>query len=465
MVGMNDPTTSAAAPLLLSTKVLLSTATALTVVAGLLAAWPVARPSAGPRVATNTGDSPLHVTVRAAQPLVSTNGADTWAEVEVSLGERAKVATNQPVSVALVLDHSGSMAGNKLEDARRAAHELVNRLSARDEFALVSFETTVSYTALRRMDDAGRAAMHGSIDQVFAAGGTNISEALRAGAQVLTQATGVRRLVLVTDGHPTEGISDGAALADVVSGVHGQGVTVTALGVGADYDGMMMQHLAERGGGMYGYLADPSALELVLGKELEAARAQCSRNVTLALSVGEGLEVVELAGRLPLRRGRTTTLQLANLRAGEPTTVFARLRTAPTFEGRSLPLSAEVTWTSLDEVTHSGVAALSLVTVEDEAQAVASRESAVFERGVSAFASTQLVAAAAAFERGDTSGANSMLESARSLFGMSANALAGEAEVRHVRGLSGQSGDQLRHSARDLERKNLVNFGRENEGY
>jgi Ca-activated chloride channel family protein len=461
---MNDRKPSAA-PLLLSTKAILSTVTALTVLAGLLAAWPTSKPASGPRVANSAGDSPLHVTVRAAQPLVSANGTDTWAEIEVSLDERAKVATNQPVSVALVLDHSGSMAGNKLEDARRAAHELVNRLGERDQFALVSFETTVSYTALRRMDDAGRAAMHGSIDQVFAAGGTNISDALRAGAQVLAQATGVRRLVLVTDGHPTEGISDPAALADVVSGVHGQGITVTALGVGADYDGMMMQHLAERGGGMYGYLADASALEVVLGKELEAARTQCSRSVTLALDVGEGLQVVELAGRLPMRQGKLTTLQLANLHAGEHTTVFARLRTPRTFEGHSLPLSAEVTWTSLDEVTHSGVAALSLVTVEDEAQAVASRDGVVFERGLSAFASTQLVAAAAAFERGDTSGANSMLESARSLFGMSANALAGEVEVRNVSNLRGQSGDQLRHSARDLERKKLVNFGKGNEGY
>jgi len=103
--------------------------------------------------------------------------------------------------------------------------------------------------------------------------------------------------------------------------------------------------------------------------------------------------------------------------------------------------------------------------VRDDAQAVASRDLEVFERGVTAFGSTQLVAAAAAFERGDSAAGSSLLDSARAVFGMSANALAGDDEVRHVRSMKGKSGDELKKDARGLERKMLSNFGNENSGY
>jgi Ca-activated chloride channel family protein len=105
--------------------------------------------------------------------------------------------------------------------------------------------------------------------------------------------------------------------------------------------------------------------------------------------------------------------------------------------------------------------------VEDEATVTASRDEAVYSRGIGAVGSLKLVAAAAAWERGDTAGATSLLDNARALFGMSADALAGQAEVDSVRrSMKGSMGTtERRELARGLEKKKLTDFGKENEGY
>jgi Ca-activated chloride channel family protein len=398
---------------------------------------------------------------------VPTHTGEAWAEVDVWLDERVRASAGQAVAVALVLDHSGSMSGRKLEEAQRAAHTLVNKLNEADLFTLVSFSNDALSTHALPMNASGRAAMHAAIDALSADGGTNIAAGLEAGARALSDLGGatVRRLVLVTDGNPTAGETTERGLADLVSRVHTQGITVTALGVGADYNGMMMQHLAERGGGMYGYLANAVVLDEVLSKELDAARTSVTREVLLTLEAGAGATFTEVAGRLPLQLGPVTQLQLSALHPGEHTRVFARLRTPAIGASTTLPLTARATWRGLDGTTRQGTAMATLTTTENESEVVNSRNAEVFERGVSAFAAEQLVAAAAAYERGDRGRAESLLGSARSWFGRSANALAGEAEVDQVRQLGVQPGEAQRHGARALERKKLLSFGKDNGGY
>lgn len=448
-----------------STRFLLSSALGLTAVS-LFAARPAPKPPGPPPVATSpqTG-SPVHVALRGSQGLVSAVGGETWAEVEVWLDESAKRDQVQPVSVALLLDRSGSMAGEKIVDARRAAHRLVDQLGEQDDFALVTFSSHAHSTGLRRMDALGKALMHLAIEQAEASGGTNISEGLTQASAALVRAKGGRRLVLVTDGHPTEGQVLEAGLAELVSGVRRSGVTVSALGVGADYDGLMMQHLAERGGGMYGYLASPAVLEEVLTKELDLARHSMTQELVVTLEGGEGVLVPEVAGRLPLQVGRVATLELPELQAGEHLRVFARVVTPVAQPGSQVPLRATARWSSQADQTYSATTQLELRVSEDAGEVANSKNGEVFERSLSAFASTHLVAAAAAYERGDSSAGESLLGNARALFGMSAQALAGDAEVSQVRHMANESVEARRSTARGLEKKLLVNFGNTNEGY
>jgi len=160
-------------------------------------------------------------------------------------------------------------------------------------------------------------------------------------------------------------------------------------------------------------------------------------------------------------------LHLADLRPSTPTRVLVRLESLKASAGDRASLAATVTWRSLDGVRHASEVAFSTGVVEDLETVTRTRDEAVFSRGIGAVGNLKLLAAAAAWERGDTAGATNLLDNARALFGMSADALAGETQVEEVRqGLNKATGTQERREfARGLEKKKLIHFGMENSGY
>lgn len=446
------------------TRLLLGSALTLSVLA-LVSFSSRPRPSVAPAglVVTSQG-GPVKVEVRPSHTALLAQGTELFAEVTVTLEADAS-SDEQPISLALVLDTSGSMSGQKMADAKKAAHRLVDLLTERDELALVTFGTGLSVAERRRIDAGSRASFHAAIDAASAAGSTNLSGGLEAGWEALRSATGARRLVLVSDGQPTVGLTTLAQFSALVGRVHDDAITVTALGVGADIDGALMQLVAERGGGMYGYLKDAGALEELLGREVDAARRAIARNVVLQLDAHD-FHSLEVPGRSLEYRDGAQLLYLADLRPQTPTRVLMRLVSRPDAPGVLARLGVGLRWQPLVGSPLSTGASLELPLVEDPAQVAASRDEGVYARGIGALGSLRLVAAAAAYERGDDAAARSLLDNARSLFSLSADALAGEAEVEHVRSsFSAASPAGRKDLARGLERKTLANFGKENEGY
>jgi len=448
---------------MLKTRILLGSALVLSL-AALMSAVTRPRPFVAKpgEVAVSKGGA-VRIEARPSHTAVHENGSEIFAELTVTLeGEVAKV--DQPISMALVLDTSGSMSGSKLEDARKAAHRLVDLLTDRDELTFVSFGTDVTVSERRRISPESRATFHAAIDALQAAGSTNLSGGLEAGWRALRGADGGKRLVLVSDGQPTVGLLTDTQLSELVGQVHDEAITVTALGVGSDIDGNLMQHVSERGGGMYGYLKDAGALEEILGREVSAARSAVARNVELEFDTST-FRVAEVPGRhLDLRSGRPV-LHLADLRPHIPTRVLVRLESLRANPGEVAKLEASVNWRPLGGAAQHSQVAFSVAVVEDLADVTASRDEAVYSRGIGAVGSLRLVAAAAAYERGDVAGASSLLDNARSLFAMSADALAGEAEVANVRTTFGNaSAGERKELARKLEKKKMSNFGKENEG-
>jgi Ca-activated chloride channel homolog len=449
------------------TRILLGSALALSF-AALMAVVTRPRPHVvQPGEVVMSKGGAVRIEARPSHGAVHANGSELFAEFTVTLLDEGKAAkTDQPISLALVLDTSGSMSGAKMEDARKAAHQLVDLLTERDELALVSFGTEITVAERRAINAESRASFHAAIDALQPAGSTNISGGLERGLSALRGAGGGKRLVLVSDGQPTVGLISDYELAGLVGRVHDESITLTALGVGADIDGALMLHLAERGGGMYGYLKDAGALEEILGREVTAARSAFARNVELRFDPTR-MSIAEVPGRHLEWVDGQPVLHLADLRPNMPTRVLVKLSSVRASPGDFVRLGATVTWRSLEGGAQRSEVAFNTAVVDDLEEVTRSRDEAVFSRGISAVGSQQLLAAAAAWERGDSTGASSLLDNARSLFGMSADALAGESEVDQLRQQFKKTAGTVekREFARGLERKKLSNFGLENSGY
>lgn len=410
-----------------------------------------------PAVSVAATGGTLSFTAASTHSLLSTNGGDAWAVIDVTAAQSDISA--QPVSLAVVIDVSGSMAGTKMLQAKNAARSLVNRLSDDDSLALVAFSDSALTWPLTRMNGEGRARALTWIDQLGPQGSTNISAGLQAGEAALGTSELSRRLVLVSDGKATTGDIDRSSLERRALGTHERGTTLTAIGVGDDFDPGLMRGLAQSGGGFYGDLRQPEALEVVLAQELELARKPLARNVMLELAPGDGVTVVAAAGRTLLPGAMVS---LPDFASGATARVLVKLRHDSGLATTTL-VHPRLSWTTSSgarEATETMV----MVARSDDAVAVASsRDELLYADVARAFGNEQLVLASEALERGDRASALGLLDHARAMFGTSADALAGETDVISDTKQRWESGAyDAKAEAKNTMKKSLSSFGEKN---
>ncbi len=359
------------------------------------------------------------------------------------------------------------MGGEKLERARAAALSLVDLLQPEDQLAVITFGSDVTTMPLVRADESGKRQLREFIHGMTDSGSTNISAALLTAQSLLSQSTSnaVRRVVLMSDGQPTEGLTRETDLVALASRLHDERVGVTALGIGTDFNGPLMQHLAEQGGGFYAYLDDPRRLTEVLQLELTQARGAVARNVVLKLKLGGGTELVQVAGREVVRNGDEVTVPLPDFAPGQSAQAYVELKTREGVDALRISGRLEYADVVADLKASTFEAEIVANTTDERAVFEESKDAAVASECIRAVGATQLVAAAAAFDRGDRQSAFAFLGQARNIFSMSADSLAGdikEASATQSRWEQTHDSDGIHREALGLTQKRMVNFGMAN---
>ncbi len=150
-----------------------------------------------------------------------------------------------PLNFTLLLDHSGSMAGEKLRTMKEAVKNIIDQLTAEDILSVVTFEsrTRVLIPAQRV---AQRDELKRQVDKIKDAGGTNLANGLREAIKQVSQGLQegrVSRLILLTDGEATDREDDSRRLADEAGQ---QGIPIICLGFGRDWNEDFLFDLADR---------------------------------------------------------------------------------------------------------------------------------------------------------------------------------------------------------------------------
>ena len=212
-----------------------------------------------------------------------------------STGGAAPRAAPPALNLALAIDVSGSMAGEKIEAARRAARVLADALTNRDSLSIVAFDSTTELLLdARAMDEAGRAAARTAIDGLADRGGTNLFEGWLLAAERVAHAMEIERLathrvIVLSDGQANEGVTDRSEIACHIGAVLERGVVTSAVGIGDGYDEELLGAMAEAGGGsLHDAAQAPEIGEVVLG-ELQQGRAALVERLTLRISIPANL--------------------------------------------------------------------------------------------------------------------------------------------------------------------------------
>lgn len=220
-------------------------------------------------------------------------------------------AERPPLNIALAIDVSGSMAGEKLEAAKRAALGLVARLTDRDRVSVVSFASDVIVHLdgiACGPDNHERIARE--INRLATRGMTSLSGGWMSAvecAAVIAEADPkmTARVIILSDGQANEGITNPGELAEHAGELRTRGVLTSALGIGDGYDEMLLRGMAEAGGGRLHDAELASEIETVLLGEIEDIYETAVERVELALTVPPGVQVSLLGkGEGDLRDGR-----------------------------------------------------------------------------------------------------------------------------------------------------------------
>lgn len=399
---------------------------------------------------------------------VQAGPSEAFAVLEVK-AHHPKERRRVPVNLALVIDRSGSMRGQKLTDAKRAAREFVQRVTEGDRLALVHYGTDVTTYPSTLMTAEERERMLAFVDAIEDDGSTNISGGLEAAANELRPYVNqfrVSRAILMSDGQPTAGLVREEELTQLARSLRTSGIAVSALGVGEDFNENLMQGLAEQGGGFTGFL-DSSQLSEVFNRELEQATGTVARSVEARLDLPPQVLRAEVMGASTILEGRTVRVPLYDMAGGQSARMVVKLtlETQPSEQALEL-LTAKVQYMDVEQDRPAEARlVLTARSTEDAAVVRANLDKDVRVHAVRALGTQQMRAAAEEMKRGNRASALGLMDNARKLFGTSAHALSGEiADLEQTRAAyeSAQTEDERRDNARALQKKTMKNFGYNN---
>ena len=304
------------------------------------------------------------------------------AEVVIRSKHAPDLSAEVPTDLVVVLDVSGSMAGEKLENARRATQELVDLLGPQDRFGLVTYDNSANVAVkLASASDRNKGLWASAIRGLRVGGNTNLARGLDVGRQLHDdQRVGrAARTVLLSDGLANEGDTSHEGLMSRARAAGIDEAPLSAVGVGADFDEHLMSRLADAGTGSFYFLETGSSLGEVFATELRGSRETVVSGLSVALDLPEGIELVD-AGGYPIEGDG---FRVGSLFAGQERRIWLTLK-VPTVETGDVDLGeVGIAWTDLGGHPFEQIAAgLGVEVVEDPDRALASVDADAWGRVV-----------------------------------------------------------------------------------
>ncbi len=204
----------------------------------------------------------------------------------------------QSKDLVFVLDTSGSMAGEKIQQAKAALRYCLQRLGHRDRFGLVTFssEARKFRETLAGLEARDEALYH--VDRLEATGGTNINAALLAAVDLLrNNQNGQSMIIFLTDGLPSAGVQDEGEIRRNLQSANRNGIRIFSFGVGFDVNTRLLDGLAKTSHAFSDYISPQENIEEKISAFYEKVRYPVMSNLEYSF---RGVEAHALSpNRLP----------------------------------------------------------------------------------------------------------------------------------------------------------------------
>ena len=329
---------------------------------------------------TTTVDEPVAVTAEVVQDKVL-QGGDGRVTVALSLSAaRLPDDAAQPLQAAdlvIVLDRSGSMEGRKLSDARQAVIGLLDHLGPEDRLALLTYSNGVeTRSGLVPLTPDNRQRLITTVNGIHSGGGTNLGAGLGRGMDILLHTPGgdrQRKVILISDGLANQGVTGVDALGRMAAAAVANRFSVSTVGVGLDFNEVLMTAIADQGAGQYHFLEDPRVFARVFETELQATRRVAAADVNIRIPLAPEVSLVSAGGHPIVHEAGVAVIHPGNLLSGQRRTLYLTFQ-VPTDRAQRIDLGPiETRYRHQNQDRSTAIArSLSVACVKDPKAVVAS---------------------------------------------------------------------------------------------
>ncbi|HVD98484.1 MAG TPA: VWA domain-containing protein [Cytophagaceae bacterium] len=240
------------------------------------------------------------------------------------------LGTRVPLNISVVFDRSGSMEGERIHYGKLAVDYLIDHLDPQDNMSIVIYDH-IAEVLHGSEPVANREQLKKKLQHIHPRGHTNISGGLDLGyAEVKStyDPKKINRVFLMSDGIPNEGITDPYLLERMVKSCSTKSnISLSAFGLGHEFDEVLMHDLAEAGGGHYYYIESPQDASRELVSEVKTLLSVVAQNANLAVEFpSDYLELARVYGQHSSVVGNMVLIDLKEVHPNETNGILLKFK-------------------------------------------------------------------------------------------------------------------------------------------
>jgi len=326
------------------------------------------RPSSAQNVERATSkdvEQALNLSLRLKKQVIQSNSfsAQTFPMLVSLISENLRLNNKAPLDLVCVIDHSGSMSGQKMELVKESFKYLLKFLSDSDRLSIVIFDNNASrLVPLVRMNEKNKKMILSKLKDVHGDGGTDINLGMTHAFEILKQRrhqNPVTSVFLLSDG------LDGGAQQKVKATLSRYNIsddtTINTFGFGSDHDPQLMNDIADLRDGNFYFVEKLDTVDEAFVDCLGGLLSSIAQNVTIKISpeksgVLKDIEIVKAYGEASMwaKDENTYITKLSNIISGRQKdfvlelNIPANSKELQDHEKRVKVANAEVSMTALD---------------------------------------------------------------------------------------------------------------------
>jgi Ca-activated chloride channel homolog len=265
---------------------------------------------------------------------------NVWIRVGLTGSKMESEKKRPPVNVAIVLDRSGSMKGEKIQKAKEAAIQAVDRLDPQDIVSIVTYDTNVS-VLVPSTKATDKNAIKKKIAGIKASGNTALFAGVSKGAAEVRKFLDeerVNRIILLSDGLANLGPSSPGELGALGANLMKDRISVSTLGLGLGYNEDLMMKLAAKSGGNHVFIENADELADIFNKEFDDVMSVVAQNLKIKLKIPEGIRPIRVLGNDADINGQIIETRLAQVYSEQVRYVLVELEIPAGQKDQRLPL-------------------------------------------------------------------------------------------------------------------------------